>query len=224
MQKIGLIHTTINSIGPSNAAVAQFNDREIKVLNFLDEGILEEIKQNNGITTKISDTMLQLIRRAELCGVQGIMMNCSLFSPYIDKLQQECSVPIISADLAMLEYVVEKAKNIAVIATVESAGPTTKNLLQQVAKKKNKQIEIQVQFAAGAFVALNKGDEETHNRLIQDIAAELDGKHDIIVFAQISMARALNSKLAFKTEIVTSPSISVKTLIEQIEKPKHSCD
>lgn len=217
MQKIGLIHTTINSIGPSNAAFTKY-DKKIKLLNFLDEGILEEIQQNNGINAKVTAKMVQLIKRAESCRVQGIMMNCSLFSPYVEVLQKECTVPVISADLAMLEYVVKKASDIAVIATVESAGPTTKRLLQQVAEKNNKHINVHVHIAEGAFTALNKGDEKTHNLIIQEIAKKLDEKHDVIVFAQISMARAINSEMNLKTEVVTSPSISAKTLIEKIKK------
>ena len=41
--KIGLIHTTMNSIGPSNSAF-QTLGKEIECINFLNEGVMPELR------------------------------------------------------------------------------------------------------------------------------------------------------------------------------------
>ena len=75
-----------------------------------------------------------------------------------------------------------------------------------------------VQEYEGAFAALNDGDEETHNRLIQEAARSLAGRAEIIVFAQISMVRALQAGFNPGTEIVTSPEVSARTLVKLIKE------
>ena len=200
--KVGLIHTTLNSVEPSNAAFHKL-DKNIETVNYLNEGIMPELR-SSGASSHILQQMMQLAWAAEAAGCQGIMLNCSLMTPYAEKMAKLVNIPLISADIAMLEYVVVKASKVVVIATVPTAGPTTKN------------IDVEVKIVQGAFAALNNGDAGRHNEIIQQAAKEYDGNVDLIVFAQISMVRALEG-LKLKTQVVTSPEISARTLLEKIK-------
>lgn len=212
--KVGLIHTTLNSVEPSNTAFHKL-DKNIETVNYLNEGIMPELR-SSGASSHILQQMMQLAWAAEAAGCQGIMLNCSLMSPYAEKMAKLVNIPLISADIAMLEYVVAKASKVVVIATVPKAGPTTKKLLQELATDQGKNIDVEVKIAQGAFDALNNGDTGRHNEIIQQAAKEYDGKADLIVFAQISMVRALEG-LNLKTQVVTSPEISARTLLEKIK-------
>lgn len=216
--KIGLIHTTMNSIGPSNSAF-QTLGKEIECINFLNEGVMPELR-SKGATPRVRREILQMAWNAEAAGAQGIMLNCSLMSPYAEELQTYVDVPLISADLAMLAYVVKKASSVGVIATVPAAGPTTKRLLLELASQKGKNLRVEVAVIPAAFTALNDGDEAKHNKLIQEASRAFDGNVDKIVFAQISMVRALQEGFKTQTEIVTSPAISARTLIQKILSSK----
>lgn len=211
--KVGLIHTTLNSVEPSNAAFREI-DSGIEIVNYLNEGIMPELR-STGANSRIMSEMMQLAWAAERAGCQGIMLNCSLMSPYAADMARLVNIPLISADIAMLEYVVAKASTVAVVATVAKAGPTTAGLLQDLAARQGKKIDVEAKIAEGAFEALNNGDEESHNQIIQESARAYDGKVDLIVFAQISMVRALEG-LRLRTQVVTSPQISAKTLLERI--------
>lgn len=215
MPKIALIHTTLNSVEPSNKAFAQLGRADLQLFNYLNEGVMPELSKN-GAVPNVRRAILQAIWSAEDEGADGIMMNCSLMSPYAAELQKYCNVPLISADIAMLEYVVLKASRIAVIATVENAGPTTGKLLEAMATEKGKQVSVDIFIIKEAFEALNNKDKDRHNLLIQKKASELDGKYDMIVFAQISMAQAATPDFKTETEIVTSPVISAKALLARI--------
>lgn len=220
MIKVGLIHTTINSMAPTKAAFAALAGElgeEIACVNFLNEGVMNELR-SVGATPRVKREILELAWSAEKAEVQGIMLNCSLMSPHAKDLSKYVNVPLISADGAMLEYVLGKASKIGVVATVPKAGPTTRDMLAEMARAKGQQIETEVIIAEGAFAALNDGDEETHNRLIQEAARSLAGRAEIIVFAQISMVRALQAGFNPGTEIVTSPEVSARTLVKLIKE------
>lgn len=211
--KVGLIHTTLNSVEPSNAAFRKI-DSSIEIVNYLNEGIMPELR-STGASSRIMSEMMQFAWAAERAGCQGIMLNCSLMSPYAVDMARLVNIPLISADIAMLEYVVAKASTVGVVATVAKAGPTTARLLQDLAARQGKKIDVEVKIAEGAFEALNNSDEESHNRIIHEAAKAYDGKVDLIVFAQISMTRALEG-LKLQTQVATSPQISAKTLLERI--------
>ena len=49
--KIGLIHTTLNSVAPSNAAFHKL-DTDIETVNYLNEGIMPELR-STGANSRI---------------------------------------------------------------------------------------------------------------------------------------------------------------------------
>lgn len=217
---IGLIHTTMNSIAPINDAFHAI-DPDVQLMNFVNEGVMPELR-SKGATSRIKREILQLAWDAEEAGADGILMNCSLMSPCASDLAKCVDVPLIGADIAMLEYVTEHAQRVGVISTVAKAGPTTKRLLEELAASKGKAMDISVTVVSEAFEALNHGDVKKHNELVQQAALVYDGKVDMIVFSQMSMVRALTPEFETKhqTEIVTSPSISAKAILAKARAAK----
>ena len=213
--RVGLIHTTMNSIEPSNAAFRTMKD--VETINFLDESVMPELRRC-GATPAIRRRILALAGHAEEAGAAGIMLNCSLMSPHVAALAPYVGVPLIGADIAMLEYVAANAQRAGVIATVPKAGETTKALLTEMAASHGENIAVDLHIADGAFEALNEGNAALHDEMIRQAAHAFDGKVDKIVFAQISMVRALTPDFRTETEIVTSPVISARTLMERIRE------
>lgn len=217
---IGLIHTTMNSIAPINDAFRAI-DPDVRLMNFLDEGIMPELR-SKGATARTKREILQLAWAAEAAGADGILMNCSLMSPYAGELAKCVDIPLIGADFAMLEYVTGHARRVGVVSTVAKAGPTTKRLLEELAASRGKTMDVSVTVVPEAFAALNQGDVQKHNELVQRAALAYDGKVDMIVFSQMSMVRALTPDFAHghRTEIVTSPSISAKSILAKVRAVK----
>ncbi|SDF60927.1 aspartate/glutamate racemase family protein [Sporomusa acidovorans] len=215
--KIGLIHTTRNSMQPINEAFHK-HAPEVSVLNFLDEGLMEEINKHNIITRQMTRRLICLLDKAERSGVDGILLACSAFSPYVDDMKKLFDVPVLSADISMLEQAIQIADRIGVIATVGTAGPTTTRLLQDIAKQRHKEVKVYTEIVTEAFAALKAGDEAKHNQLIQQKILELSACCNAVVLAQMSMTRALTNFSQTTIPILTSPEISVKAILAQITK------
>jgi Asp/Glu/hydantoin racemase len=212
---IGLIHATLNSVQPILEAFKQ-NAPNVKLLNFMDEGLIDELNQTNIVTESMVEQLVSLMKRAESRGVDGILLTCSSFSPYVEAVKDTFSVPVLSADIAMLEHAIDLSNRIGVIATIGAAGPTTTKLLEEISGKNNKEIDIETHVLTDAFTALQQGDTNKHNRLIRDKILELSKTSDVIVLAQMSMCRALQGWDESSKPVLTSPEISIKKILSEI--------
>src|SRR5699024_5980958 len=94
------------------------------------------------------------------------------FSPYVPAIAEKLPVPVLSSDRSMLEKAIDKSDEIVVIATVKAAGPTTKKILKEIAEERKKDVTIHVHLLTEAFQALQNGNREEHDTLIQEKIAE----------------------------------------------------
>ena len=215
--KIGLIHATMNSVQPILEAFHK-HAPYVTLVNFMDESLIYDLNAIGSVTKEMSRRLVAMASKAEGSGVDGILLTCSSFTPVVADISHLFEVPILSADISMLEKAIEMGDRIGIIATVPAAGPTTATLLKEMAEKCHKLIEIETAVIPEAFEALQNGKQELHDAFIHQKAEELSIHCDVIVFAQFSMARAFET-LDVKTKpILTSPEISVKAIIAEIKK------
>lgn len=213
---IGLIHATLVAVDPM---VKAFGARTPKagLLHFLDEGLLP-LANRDGLTAHAIGELERLVQRAVDSGVDGILLTCSAYSPAVPAIQQRCPVPILSADEAMLRTALTMGSRIGVIATVEAAGPTTADLLCEQAKIIGQTIHVEVRLAPGAFAALKAGEGARHDELVRQQIAELLPHCDVIVLAQISMARALVGLRPYEKPVLSSPTTSAEAILERVNQ------
>lgn len=214
--RIGLIHATMNSVQPICEAFRK-HAPHVTLLHFMDEGLIFELNETGMITTAMVRRLASLIERAEQSGVNGILLTCSSFSPYVPQIRGLFSTPVVSADTSMLEYAVQAAERIGVIATVGTAGPITTEQLKQMAADEGKTIQVRTEIVPEAFFALQNGDGDRHDALIREKVAELSATCEIVLLAQMSMARALDSfAVQPSVPVLTSPDISIRTILERL--------
>ncbi|MGE7906809.1 aspartate/glutamate racemase family protein [Peribacillus sp. NPDC094092] len=217
--RIGLIHATMNSVQPILDAF-QVHAPQVTLVNFMDESLIFELNETGIVTKGMARRLLNLVEKAVMSGVDGILLTCSSFTPVVSEISHLFDLPMLSADLSMLEKAVGMGNRIGVIATVEAAGPTTTTILKKISSKRQKDVSIKTIIIPEAFKALQNGDRAKHDELIHRKVQELTIDCDVILFAQFSMARALDT-LDIKTTdipILTSPEISVKSIIDEISK------
>ncbi|MED1796265.1 aspartate/glutamate racemase family protein [Brevibacillus nitrificans] len=217
--RIGLVHATMNSVSPMLEAF-RAHYPEAELVNLMDEGLLLAVNEQGGITPEILQRFEDLVHKAVDSGTDGVLLSCSVFSPYVPDIQKKYTIPILSVDEAMLARAVLLGGRIGVVATVVTAGPTTKGLLEQFAQASGKAVQVDVEIVPEAFEALKKGDLEQHNRLIQERAKKLAEKADVLVLAQISMARAAAQLKEIGIPVLTSPLTSTSSIMEQIRAIK----
>lgn len=212
---VGLIHVTLNSVAPINNSFQEYAPNNI-VLNFLDEGIIQEVNRSKGITSEILRRFMNLLEKAVTSNVDGILVCCTVFTPYIEQLSKFFDLPIIANDYAMLQKAVEMGNNIGLIATVETAGPTSKKILNDIAKKENKTINIKTEVIPKAFEVLKNGDKEAHDRLILDKVEELKITSDVVVLAQLSMISAAKRVEQKSVPVLTSDQVGIHSILQLI--------
>ena len=188
------------------------------LLHFLDEGLLPLVNRE-GLTPHAISELERLIVRAADSGVDGILLTCSAYSPVVPSLQMRCSVPILSADDAMLRAALAIGPQLGVVATVEAAGPTTAALLRDLAAESGQTPTVEVRMVPAAFAALKAGDGALHDRLVREQIIELLPLCDVVVLAQISMARALTGAPAYAKPVLTSPEVSIGALLSRLLAP-----
>src|SRR6476646_9716690 len=100
---------------------------------------------------------------------------------------------VLRADEPMAEQAVRTGPRIGVIATLPSTLEPTAALIQSRAAAANKTIELTTQVVAGAFDAVISSDGATHDQLVAAALRDMAKKTNVIVLAQASMARVVES-------------------------------
>ncbi|MEK3936011.1 aspartate/glutamate racemase family protein [Sporosarcina sp. FSL W7-1349] len=215
--QIALIHATMNSVQPILEAFGE-HAPEMTLVNFMDESLIFELNETKRVTKGMIRRLMNLAEKAAAHEVDGILLTCSSFTPAVAEIRHLFNVPMLSADLSMLEKAVDLGSRIGVIATVEAAGPTTTRLLEGIAAERQKSVQIETIVIPEAFQALQNRNPAQHDELITRKAEELSLDCDVIVFAQFSMARAVKGIQGKTKPILTSPETSVKAIVQEITK------
>jgi len=114
----------------------------------------------------------------------------------------------------MADKAVQAGKKIGVVATLSTTLEPTADLVRRRAALANKNIELVSRLCEGAFDALMSGDAAKHDKLVADALIDLSSKVDVIVLAQASMARVVNTlpEANKKVPILSSPVTAMEFL------------
>src|SRR5579883_2916562 len=117
----------------------------------------------------------------------------------------------------MLKQAIDLSSHIGVVATVAAAGPTTRDELKRRTEMLGKEVEVHVEVVTEAMDALKKGNPLRHDTLIRQRAEQLVAKGaEVIVLAQISMARAASALENVDVPILTSPQSSAQAIMQAL--------
>lgn len=216
MIKIGVIHATCSAVEPLNQAARAYSD-DITVLNFVNENLLFRANQVGGTDEIGLRTFLRTFFEAADAGVDGIIVACSVYTPYVDVLKTLVSIPVIGIDNPMLVSAVEQGSKIGIIATTASSGPSAMHQMKKISDSMRKKVDFQIEINTDAMTELKSGNIQKHNKLLYDAGKKLvaDGC-DCIVLAQITMACAAESMVQLGVPVLTSPLEGIKKIVSLI--------
>jgi Asp/Glu/hydantoin racemase len=214
--RIGIIHATPNAIAPMKESLKKYSE-QIQSLHFLDEGIIEGVNQSGAVTAPLLKRLLGLIEKADESKVDGVVLSCSSFTPFIQKIEPYFNFPIVSVDYAMLEKAVDLGKRIGIIATLTAAGQTSTEIIEEIATKKQKEVTVFTETITEATAALIEGNSLVHDELIRKKIDSLSKTCDVIVIAQLSMIRALENFQA-PVPLLTGSETSIENLLDKLNQ------
>ena len=210
-RKVALVSITINAVAPITEYI-QKHAPEFQPVNYLDGYLMEKVRKEGGISDASMGRMTRMLATACEDGCEGIIITCTVFSPYQPALQQLFSVPVICADAAMLDRLAVRPGRTAIICTFEGTVDVTRNSYYKYRRLHNMPEEVDMYPVLAAFQAAQQGDMETCNRLIAEKMKELDDQYDQIALAQISMAGAADLAELRRAKLFTSPQCALEQL------------
>lgn len=221
MKKIALVNITPNCIGPMLNTVKKFED--IKAIQYMDSTILDEIRSEGYITDRCMGRMLSMITKACVDQAEGIVLTCTMFSKYVETFRTLFSVPIIGADVAMMEQAGKRGGKYALLCTFKGTKEPSETLLKKYCECSGKEFSLDTYVLEDAYVEAQQGNLKRHNEIIKEKIEALDKTYDNIVLAQMSMADAVDMAEVSHAKIYTSPQSALETIQEMTGRKILGC-
>lgn len=222
-QKVVLIHTSFVFFERERLLFELFDEilPDVERINIVEDKMLAEVMTLGFIPPEATRRMCHYVLAAESMGADVIFNTCSSLGPAFDVAKQMVRVPAIKIDDAMADAAASQGNKIAVLATVSTTLGPTVDLINDKARKNNKQIETKKVLAEGAFDILMGGDVVRHDEMVAQKAKEASGWANTLVLAQCSMAR-LAPRLAEETDlpVFSSPQLGVRSVKQVLESIK----
>jgi len=204
-KKVAVINTSFVSVDDHKRFFKELMP-DVKMINIVDDSLLAEVLENGGLTKNVTRRICTYAREAEAMGVDLILNQCSSVGEAVDVARGMINIPFLKVDEPMAEEAVEIGGTIAVVATVESTLAPSVRLIEQVAARQGKSVNIKECLVEGAFdILYYQGDKETHNKMAVARIREEAKSADAIVLAQGSMIVLLPELQDLDVPVLTSP-------------------
>jgi Asp/Glu/hydantoin racemase len=210
---LGLVHTSATLV-PVFAQLCKEKLPGVNVFNIADDSLVKGIMAAGSLTPTIARRVAAYLESAELAGADYIMVTCSSIGPAVEAAAKLIGVPVLRVDQPMADKAATTGKKIGVIATLRTTLEPTADLISRRAALAGKQIELTSRLCEGAFEALMSGQPVVHDAKVATALKELSQQVDVIVLAQASMARVVDTLAPEdkRVPILASPAIAVDYL------------
>lgn len=210
---LGLIHTSATLV-PVFAELCSKYLPHVKTFNIVDDSLIKNTIARGELTADTSRRVMTYANSAQQAGADYILYTCSSIGPAVEAAAVVMNVPVLRVDQPMADKAVQLGKKIGVIATLSTTLDPTSDLVRRRASVAGKDIELRSVLCEGAFEALMNGDAATHDKKVGDALKQLANEVDVIVLAQASMARVVDtlSDADKKVPILASPVVAMEYL------------
>ncbi|MBB6219253.1 aspartate/glutamate racemase family protein [Rhizobium leguminosarum] len=218
VRKLAFIHT-VSDVVSEFRALAKEHLPDWKPFAILDESLLRNTIERGSLSHLTKRRLATYVWSAVDAGADAIVVTCSTLGPAVDAIAPLCPVPLFRIDEGMAKAAVEHGNCIGVLATLSTTLVPTADLLRRQAGEAGKNVVIDDVLVHGAFQFLADGNVEAHDAQIRRALEELSQKVDVIVFAQASMARAVQG-MDQGLPVLTSPVLGIENVKRRLVAPK----
>lgn len=218
-RQIAFIHTSPSMI-PVFKGLADELLRGEKIFNMVDESLLCDIIACGNCPPATAKRLAGHVMAADDAGAEFILVTCSSMGRAVEASRALVKASVLRVDEPMAQRAVEIGNRIGVIATLPSTLEPTAALIKAHASAVGKPLELTTQVVPGAFEAVISGNGAKHDELVGVALRELAKTVDVIVLAQASMARVVDSLAAADkpVPILLSPRSAVESLAKRLER------
>ena len=213
-KKIAFIHTSPSVIPTFKALAAELLPQGSDVFNMVDESLLCDIIRDGRCPPATARRLAGHVMSAADAGADYVLVTCSSMGRAVEASRALVPATVLRVDEPMAERAVATGSRIGVIATLPSTLEPTAAIINDKARAAGKEVELTSQVVEGAFQAVIGGDGARHDQLVGDALREMAKRVDVIVLAQASMARVVESlpPQDRRVPILSSPRLAVEHL------------
>jgi len=212
-KQLGLLHTSATLV-PIFQQLCKIHLPEVDVFNIADDSLIKDVIRRGELTPKTARRVVEHVASAEAAGADYILVTCSSIGRAVETAAGLASVPVLRVDQPMADKAIQTATRVGVLATLPTTLEPTADLLQRRAAKAGRKVDIVSRLCAGAFDALMNGDPAKHDALVSEGLRALAEQVEVIVLAQASMARVVDTLPpdSRKIPILSSPPLAIQFL------------
>ena len=162
--------------------------------------------------------MLGYVESAADAGADLVVVTCSSIGPAVDASRDFVDVPVLRIDEPMADEAVRLGSRVGVVATLATTLEPTAALVARRAEAAGRPVDVVARVCDGAFEALSAGDRDRHDELVRDGLRELIADVDVVVLAQASMARVVETlpEEERTVPILASPRLGMQRAAELV--------
>ena len=211
-KKIAYLHTVASLVDLFNRLSKEILPPETEVMHIADEMLLHTVLAAGKPTPFAYRRVGQHVRAAEEAGADLIQLTCSSISECAEPARSMVAIPVLTVDEPMVDRALELGQAIGVAATAPTTLRPTAELVRKRAAQLGKQVNVEVALCPGAYAALFAGDREKHDIIVRRTLRELVSRNEVVLLAQASMARVLESipPEELYVPVLTSPRLAVE--------------
>jgi Asp/Glu/hydantoin racemase len=219
MKTLGLIHTSATLVPVFQELCSELLPG-VNVFNIVDDSLIKDVIARGELTANTARRVVDYVGSAEAAGADYILVTCSSIGAAVEASAALTKVPVLRVDQPMADLAVRTGKKIGVVATLPTTLGPTSDLVRRRAALAGKEIELTSKLCEGAFEALMSGDAAKHDEMVAKALKELSTQVDVILLAQASMARVVNTldDADKRVPIVASPPEAIKHLATVFER------
>ena len=218
-KQIAFIHTSPTMIPVFKSLAEELLAGE-KIFNMVDESLLCDIIGHGCCPPATAKRLVGHVAAADEAGAEFVLVTCSSMGRAVEASRALVRATVLRVDEPMAERAVSIGKRVGVIATLPSTLEPTAALIKSRAAASGKQIELTTRVVEGAFNAVMSGNGAMHDELVGAALRDMAKRVDVMVLAQASMARVVDSiaKEDKPVPILSSPRSAVEHLASIIKR------
>jgi len=207
---LGFLHTSATLV-PMFEQLCKSKLPSVKTFNLVDDSLIKEVIARGKLTPRTTRRVAQHIAAAEDAGADLIVVTCSSIGAAVETAEALASVPVLRVDRPMVDRAVQTGQHLGVIATLPTTLEPTVDLIHRRAAVASKQVEVTPCLCQGAFDALMGGNVGKHDAMVLEALQNLAMKVDVVVLAQASMARIVETlPTEFRLKpVLASPPLAI---------------
>jgi Asp/Glu/hydantoin racemase len=219
-KKLAFIHTVPSLVSLFGDLAKELLPGDVEFFHIADELLLKVVLAQRGLTPFIFRRVAEHVAAAEEGGASVVQLTCSSISPCADAARPLVGIPVLKIDEPMVDRAISLGNRIGIAATAPTTLKPTTELAYSRACLLGKQVKVESVLCEGAYKALFSGDSETHDQIVRQYLKALMATNDVVILAQASMARVVNTISADEqvVPILSSPRLAMEHLRSLIEQ------